>query len=216
MTFVADRPDLRPFRAAPSRRGIVPNGGLVCGLLCLGGRFGFGGVGAGVCNPVADECEEAVEAVGGQVAERDFRPRAGQVRLTVEPRDAVDVRNPGCRRSSSRSSRRRVLPALRPAYRQHRARVRHRRTIETVKNQHERGLLWSETERCGPTPSAAGDQVPRDVVAGSWYADRRPLLLEEAHSLAAGRTRVSQFLAERGYRRYGTTRFKVIVQDLLS
>jgi hypothetical protein len=193
MTFVADRPDLRPFRAAPSRRGIVPNGGLVCGLLCLGGRFGFGGVGAGVCNPVADECEEAVEAVGGQVAERDFRPRAGQVRLTVEPRDAVDVRNPGSRRSSSRSSRRRVLPALRPAYRQHRARVRHRRTIETVKNQHERGLLWSETERCGPTPSAAGDQVPRDVVAGSWYADRRPLLLEEAHSLAAGRTRVSKF-----------------------
>jgi hypothetical protein len=52
-------------------------------------------VGAGVCNPVAGECEEAVEAVGGQVAERDFRPQAGQVRLTVEPRDAVDVRNTG-------------------------------------------------------------------------------------------------------------------------
>lgn len=97
MTLVADRPDLRPFRAAPSRPGIVPNGGLVCGLLCLGGRFRFGGVGAGVCNPVVDECEGAVEAVGGQVAERDFRPRAGQVRLTVEPRDAVDVRNPGNR-----------------------------------------------------------------------------------------------------------------------
>ncbi len=97
MTLVADRPDLRPFRAAPSRLGIVPNSGLVCGLLCLGGRFGFGGVGAGVCNPVVDECEEAVEAVGGQVAERDFRPQAGQVRLTVEPRDAVDVRNTGNR-----------------------------------------------------------------------------------------------------------------------
>lgn len=97
MTLVADRPDLRPFRAAPSRPGIVPNSGLVCGLLCPGGRFGFGGVGAGVCNPVVDECEGAVEAVGGQVAERDFRPRAGQVRLTVEPRDAVDVRNPGNR-----------------------------------------------------------------------------------------------------------------------
>ena len=73
----------------------MPNGGLVCGLLCLGGRFGFGGVGAGVCNPAVDECEGAVEAVGGQVAERDFRPQAGRVRLTVEPRDAVDVRNPG-------------------------------------------------------------------------------------------------------------------------
>ena len=95
MTLVADRPDLRPFRAAPSRLGIVPNGGLVCGLLCLGGRFGFGGVGAGVCNPGVDECEGAVEAVGGQVAERDFRPQAGRVRLPVEPRDAVDVRNPG-------------------------------------------------------------------------------------------------------------------------
>lgn len=111
MTLVADRPDLRPFRAAPSRPGIVPNGGLVCGLLCLGGRFGFGGVGAGVCNPVVDECEGAVEAVGGQVAERDFRPRAGQVRLTVEPRDAVDVRNPG-NSAIITLLERRVLPAL--------------------------------------------------------------------------------------------------------
>jgi hypothetical protein len=47
----------------------------------------------------------------------------------------------------------------------YRARVCHRRTIETVKNPHERRLHWSETERCGPTLSAVGDQVPRDVVA---------------------------------------------------
>ena len=54
-------------------------------VLFLGSRFGFGGVCADVCDPVADECQEPLEAVGGQLAERDFRPQAGQVRFTVEP-----------------------------------------------------------------------------------------------------------------------------------
>jgi hypothetical protein len=64
-------------------------------VLWLGGRFGFGGVGADVCDPVADECQEAIEAVGGQLAERDFRPQAGQVRLAVKPRDAQGVQSRG-------------------------------------------------------------------------------------------------------------------------
>jgi hypothetical protein len=38
-----------------------------------------GGVCAGVCDPALDECQEAVQAIGGQRAERDFRPQAGQV-----------------------------------------------------------------------------------------------------------------------------------------
>ena len=54
-------------------------------VLCLGTLFGFGGVWADVCNPMADECQEPLEAVGGQLTERDFRPQAGQVRFTVEP-----------------------------------------------------------------------------------------------------------------------------------
>ena len=33
-------------------------------------------------------------------------------------------------------------------------------------------------------------------------------------ALAAGLTRVSKFLAERSYRRYGTTRYQIPVQDL--
>ena len=41
------------------------------------------------------------------------------------------------------------------------------------------------------------------------------LLLEESHGLAAGLARVSQFLAERSYRRYGTNRYQIPVQDLL-
>ena len=57
-------------------------------VLCLGGRFGFGGMGADVGYPAADEREEPVEAVGGQLAEQDFRTQAGQVRLAVEPPDA--------------------------------------------------------------------------------------------------------------------------------
>ena len=36
-----------------------------------------------------------VEAAGGQLAERDFRPQAGQVRLAVEPRDAQGVQSLG-------------------------------------------------------------------------------------------------------------------------
>lgn len=50
-------------------------------VLRLGGRFRFGGVCAGVRDPVVDECKEPVEAVGGQLAERDFWPQAGQVRF---------------------------------------------------------------------------------------------------------------------------------------
>ncbi|MGB6579293.1 MAG: hypothetical protein WBF34_15390 [Streptosporangiaceae bacterium] len=64
-------------------------------VLFLGGRFGVGGVCADVCDPVADECEEPVEAVGGQLAERDFRPQAGQVRLAVKLRDAQGVPSRG-------------------------------------------------------------------------------------------------------------------------
>ena len=67
----------------------------MCGVLCLSGRFGFGGVGADICNPLVDECQEAVEAVGGQLAERDFRSQAGQVCLAVEPRDAQGVQSLG-------------------------------------------------------------------------------------------------------------------------
>ena len=48
-------------------------------------------MGADVCDPVADECQKPVEAAGSQLAERDFRPQAGQVRLAVEPRDAQGV-----------------------------------------------------------------------------------------------------------------------------
>ena len=74
----------------------APIGGLVCAdCLCLSGRFGFGGVGADVCNPVVDECEEAVEAIGGQLAERDFRSQTGQVRLAVQPRDTQGVQARG-------------------------------------------------------------------------------------------------------------------------
>jgi hypothetical protein len=62
-------------------------------VLCLGARFGFGGVCAGVCDPLVDECKELVEAVGGQLAERDFWPHAGQIRFTVEPRDAKGVQS---------------------------------------------------------------------------------------------------------------------------
>jgi hypothetical protein len=36
------------------------------------------------------ECQEAVEAAGSQLAERDFRPKVGQVRLAVEPRIVFD------------------------------------------------------------------------------------------------------------------------------
>jgi hypothetical protein len=62
--------------------------------LYLRGRFGFGGVGADVCNPVVDDCQEAVEAVeavSGQFADRDFRSQTSQIRLPVEPRDAEGV-----------------------------------------------------------------------------------------------------------------------------
>ena len=75
---------------------IAPIGRLgVREVLCLGGRFRFGGVCAGVCDPVVDECKEPVEAAGGQLAERDFWPQAGQVRFTVEPRDAEGVQSRG-------------------------------------------------------------------------------------------------------------------------
>jgi hypothetical protein len=37
---------------------------------------------------LVDERQEPVETVGGQLAERDFRPQTGQVLLPVEPRDA--------------------------------------------------------------------------------------------------------------------------------
>jgi len=56
---------------------------------------GLGGVRAGVCDPAADEYQEAVEAAGGQLAERDFRPQDGQVPLAVEPRDAQGAQSPG-------------------------------------------------------------------------------------------------------------------------
>ena len=65
--------------AMPIRRLGVREG------LCLGSRFGFGGVCADVCDPVANERQEPLEAVDGHLAERDFRPQAGQVRFTVEP-----------------------------------------------------------------------------------------------------------------------------------
>jgi hypothetical protein len=64
-------------------------------VLCLGARFGFGGVCPGVCDPVVDEWKEPVEAVGGQIAERDFWPQAGQVRFTVEPRGVEGVQPRG-------------------------------------------------------------------------------------------------------------------------
>jgi hypothetical protein len=60
----------------------------------LGGRSWVGGVCADVCDPGVDECQETVEAASGQLAERDLRPQAGQVPLTVEPRDAQACRAP--------------------------------------------------------------------------------------------------------------------------
>jgi hypothetical protein len=46
---------------------------------------------------LASPCRSAgaghpLEAVGGQFAERDFRPQAGKVRFPVEPRDAQGAR----------------------------------------------------------------------------------------------------------------------------
>jgi hypothetical protein len=37
-------------------------------VLYLGGCLGFGSMGADVYDPVADDCQEAVEAAGGQLA----------------------------------------------------------------------------------------------------------------------------------------------------
>jgi hypothetical protein len=71
------------------------DGGSAREVLCLGGRFGFGGVGADVCDPVVDECQEPVEAAGGQLAERDLRPQAGQVRRNQTPSTANRRRHPG-------------------------------------------------------------------------------------------------------------------------
>lgn len=45
-------------------------------------------MGADVCNPVVDDCQEAVEAISGQLTDRDFRSQARQLRLPVQPRDA--------------------------------------------------------------------------------------------------------------------------------
>jgi hypothetical protein len=74
------RAQITPLSAQPiaghDLRHSAHNGVGAREVLCLSSRFGFGGVGADVCNPVVDECEEAVEAVGGQLAERDFRPQA--------------------------------------------------------------------------------------------------------------------------------------------
>jgi hypothetical protein len=60
----------------------------VCEVLFLCSRFGFGGVCAGGCDPVVDECEEPLKAVGGQRAGRDFRSQAGYVRFAVQARMA--------------------------------------------------------------------------------------------------------------------------------
>ena len=64
-------------------------------VLLPGGRFGFGGVCGDVGDPAVDECQETAEAAGGQLAQRDFRPRAGQVPFAVEPRDAQGMQSPG-------------------------------------------------------------------------------------------------------------------------
>ena len=57
----SDRPVWRS--AGRPRVGQVADhdGGSAHEVLCLGGRFGFGGVDADVCDPMADECQEAVE-----------------------------------------------------------------------------------------------------------------------------------------------------------
>jgi hypothetical protein len=60
-------------------------------VLFLGGGYGFGGVCANVCDPAVDECQEAVETAGGQLAERDFRTQARQLPVAVEPPDAQGV-----------------------------------------------------------------------------------------------------------------------------
>ena len=76
-----------PDRQAPIRFPPYRQGGTYK-VSCLSSRLGFGGVSADVCDPLVDECQETAEAVGGQFAERDLRPQAGEVRLPVEPRDA--------------------------------------------------------------------------------------------------------------------------------
>ena len=65
------------------------------------------------------------------------------------------------------------------------------------------GLLQADADRRGPTLFLAGDWVPCDVVAMPWYAGQQSLSLQELNSLTAGLTRVSMFLAERGYRWQG-------------
>jgi hypothetical protein len=55
----------------------------------------------------------------------------------------------------------------------------------------------------------------RDVIAEPRHPHQQPFLLEELHRFAAGLARVSEFLAERGFRRYGATRCKLTVQDLV-
>ena len=78
------------------------------------------------------------------------------------------------------------------------------------------GLLQADADRRGPTLFLAGDWVPRDVVAMPWYAGQQSLSLQELHGLTAGLSRVSNFLAERGYRWHGTTRHQIPAHDLLA
>jgi len=78
------------------------------------------------------------------------------------------------------------------------------------------GLLQADAGRRGPALFLAGDWVPRDVVAMPWYAGQQFLSLQELHGLTAGLPRVSEFLAERGYRWHGTTRHRIPAHDLLA
>jgi len=73
-------------------------------------------------------------------------------------------------------------------------------------------VLLSTTSKPSLT---TGPRTTSDVVAMPWYAGQQPLSLQELHGLTAGLPRVSKFLAERGYRRYGTTRYQIPIQDLL-
>lgn len=65
------------------------------------------------------------------------------------------------------------------------------------------GLLQADADRRGPALFLAGDWVPRDVVAMPRYTRQESLSLQELRGLTAGLTRVSIFLAERGYRWQG-------------
>src|SRR5690349_19393285 len=75
----SDQPDLCGGYDNRANLTTAPNGGSMHEVLFLGGWFWVGGVCADVCDPAVDECQETVEAAGGQLAERDFRPQAGQV-----------------------------------------------------------------------------------------------------------------------------------------